>query len=162
MDNDQDPDLDTEAAFVRDHCACFALRQAAREITRFYEERMGDLGLTAGQFTILTALHGAADIPFARLASGLGMDRTTLSRALRPLAREGLVELSPEGPRRRRSARLTQAGRRRFAEALPKWHAAQAAAAARFGGRDWPDLQRKLTQLTEAAQTDAAEPEATT
>lgn len=160
MTNEEPFEMAAEAAFVRDHCACFALRQAAREITRFYEERMGDLGLTAGQFTILTALHAAPEVPFARLASGLGMDRTTLSRALRPLAREGLVELSPEGPRRRRSARLTEAGRRRFAEALPKWHAAQAAAAARFGGREWPDLQRKLARLTETAQTDAASSDA--
>ena len=144
-----DDALKASADAARLTCACFALRQAARQITRLYEAEMAHLGLSAGQFSILTALVLHDEATFTDLATGLGMDRTSLSRALRPLERSGFVTLSPEGRKRRRTAKIAPAGRQKYAEAFPFWQRAQAKAARQFGQRDWPALAGQLSDLVE-------------
>lgn len=145
-----DLDLHAAADLARLTCACFALRQAARQTTRLYETELSKAGLSPGQFSILSALVLHEELPFSVLAEELGLERTSLSRALRPLARDGRVTLSPEGPRRRRSARITPNGRRTYAEAFPFWQRAQAEAAQQFGSTDWPALAERLSRLSEA------------
>ncbi len=50
------------------------------------------------------------------------MDRTTLTAALKPLQREGLVEVTVDpGDRRSRRLAITQPGRNRLLRALPVW-----------------------------------------
>ncbi|MGP1255911.1 MAG: MarR family winged helix-turn-helix transcriptional regulator [Kiloniellales bacterium] len=144
-----DPDLTAGADLARQSCACFVLRQAARKITRLYESELSQAGLKPGQFSILTALVLHEEVAFSVLADKLGMDRTSLSRALRPLERDGLITLSPEGPKRRRSARIAAAGRERYAEAFPLWQRAQRKAVRQFGDKDWPRLTDRLSNLVE-------------
>lgn len=56
------------------------------------------------------------------VASLLAMDRTTLTAALKPLERRGLVEISPDpADRRSRVLKLTREGRKLLARALPTW-----------------------------------------
>jgi DNA-binding MarR family transcriptional regulator len=74
-------------------CACSAARRKSRELTRFYEHSMRGSGLRAAQFTLLATLIQTGPMPATRLADFLGLDRTTLTRNLRPLHRDGHVTI---------------------------------------------------------------------
>ncbi|HEX6644671.1 MAG TPA: MarR family winged helix-turn-helix transcriptional regulator [Gemmatimonadales bacterium] len=116
------------AAQMAADCLCFRARRISRTITRMYDDALRPLGLRATQLTLLNAIElvgagsGAAMGP---LAAVLAMDATTLSRNLRPLVARRWVRLAPApGDARSRLARLTPAGERMIAEALPVWTAA--------------------------------------
>lgn len=107
-------------------CTCFRLRRAARLLSRHYDQALKPSGTNVNQFSILRRAE-AATLPLGVLAGRLGMDRTTLSRDLKPLLAAGSVELVPGDDPRQRCVRLTDGGRRQLAAALPLWRAAQAA-----------------------------------
>lgn len=63
-----------------------------------------------------------------QVAALLAMDRTTLTAALKPLARRRLVTVTIDpADRRSRQLKLTSAGRRLLAAALPIWEREHAA-----------------------------------
>jgi len=66
-------------------CNCFALRQAARRITQIYERHLGEVGVTAAQFTILSKLANQSNVTVLDLSASMVMERTTLLRALKPM-----------------------------------------------------------------------------
>lgn len=107
---------------VRDHCLCLHAQRAARALARRFDEAFRPLGLTNGQFSLMMALNRPEPPTIGRLAAFLAMDRTTLTAALKPLGRRGLVEVV-ENPRDRRGRlmKLTTAGRALLAQALPIW-----------------------------------------
>ena len=113
---------------VRDACLCLHLRRAARAATRRYDAALRPAGLTSGQFSLLMALNRAEPAMIAAVADLLAMDRTTLTAALKPLARRGLVEVVVDpADRRSRPLLLTPAGHDLLVAALPLWRGAQAA-----------------------------------
>lgn len=107
---------------VRDHCLCLHAQRAARALARRFDEAFRPLGLTNGQFSLMMALNRPEPPAMGRVAAFLAMDRTTLTAAVKPLVRRGLVEVV-ENPRDRRSRlmKLTAAGRALLARALPIW-----------------------------------------
>jgi DNA-binding MarR family transcriptional regulator len=110
-------------------CACFAVRRAARAITQHYDRALRPTGLRATQFTLLTVLSLGGPLPLSRVATRLGMERTTLTRNLKRLLTEGLIAVSSGGDRRVRTIAITPKGRRQAAAAVPYWRGAQRAAA---------------------------------
>src|SRR5579863_7425366 len=99
-------------AAVRDTCLCLHLQRAARAVARHFDEAFRPLGLTSGQFSLLMALNRAEPPTIGRVAALLAMDRTTLTAALKPLERRGLVEITIDAvDRRSRRLVLTAAGR---------------------------------------------------
>jgi DNA-binding MarR family transcriptional regulator len=70
---------------------------------------MRDTGLQATQYSILAMLSDGERLSISELADDLGLERTSMSRTLRPMEREGLVALSSEGFRRKRAIELTAA-----------------------------------------------------
>lgn len=112
---------------VRDACLCLHVQRAARALARTFDEVFRPLGLTNGQFSLMMSLNRPQPAPMAQVASLLAMDRTTLTAALKPLQRRGLVEvLVDPDDRRGRLLVLTEAGRALLAEAVPLWTAAHA------------------------------------
>lgn len=109
---------------VRDSCLCLHLQRAARALARQFDAAFRPFDLTNGQFSLLMALNRPEPPPMAPVASLLAMDRTTLTAALKPLERRGLVQVEP-APRDRRSRllRLTPAGHALLLRALPVWTA---------------------------------------
>ena len=133
-------------------CACANLRKAARALTQEYDAAMRSSGLRATQLTLLVAVVSADGQPMTVVGRALGMDRTTLTRNLRPLQRAGLVRLdASEEDARRRVLRLTPKGARTLAAAVPRWARVQANVIARIGRRRWSALRRELDRLTAAA-----------
>src|SRR6266568_4287965 len=81
---------------VRDCCLCLHVQRAARALARYFDEELRPLDLTNGQFSLLMSLNRPQPPPMAAVASLLAMDRTTLTAALKPLQRRGLVKVSPD------------------------------------------------------------------
>jgi DNA-binding MarR family transcriptional regulator len=107
---------------VRDHCLCLHVQRVARALARRFDEAFRPLGLTNGQFSLMMALNRPEPPPMGRIAAFLAMDRTTLTAALKPIERRGLVEVRPHPTdRRSRVMALTPAGRALLARAVPIW-----------------------------------------
>jgi DNA-binding MarR family transcriptional regulator len=118
-------DFQTQLARTR-NCTCSALRRATRAVTAHYEVHFRGSGLRGTQFTILSVLAQAGPLPMTRLADLLGVERTTLTRNLMVLARQGLVAWTGEQDGRVRKALLTKAGDAMLHKCLPHWMAAEA------------------------------------
>jgi DNA-binding MarR family transcriptional regulator len=108
-------------------CACQAARRAARELTRAYDEALRPSGLRTTQFSLLVAVGLMGAPSMTELASAVALERTTLTRDLRPLSERGLVAIRPGDDRRSRVVELTDAGWAGVAAAMPRWREAQAA-----------------------------------
>jgi DNA-binding MarR family transcriptional regulator len=112
----------TTTLFVRDTCLCLHLQRAARALARRFDDALRPLGLTSGQYSMMMALNQPAPPTIGVVASILCVDRTTLTAALKPLKRRGLVTVTVDNSdRRSRRLKLTAAGRGLLARAVPVW-----------------------------------------
>jgi DNA-binding MarR family transcriptional regulator len=133
------------------NCACHRVRTAARAVTRAYDEALRPVGLRATQLAVLVATAADEALSITALAKLLGMDRSTLTRNLRPLEAEGLIALGNEGWRRSRTLHITKKGRARLREAVPLWEQAQQTLRKKLGGRRWDVIRNDLDDLIRAA-----------
>jgi len=107
---------------VRDTCLCLHVQRAARALARRFDEALRPVGLTNGQFSLLMALNRPNPPKLGPVAQLLAMDRTTLTAALKPLERDGLVTIEADPhDRRSRLLRLTDKGHEVLAAAVPIW-----------------------------------------
>ena len=110
---------------VRDCCLCLHVQRAARALARRFDEALRPLDLTNGQFSLLMSLNRPEPPRMTAVASLLAMDRTTLTAALKPLERRGLIKISPDrADRRSRLMTLTPKGRSLLVQAVPVWERA--------------------------------------
>src|ERR1700709_1509167 len=110
---------------VRDTCLCLHVQRAARALARRFDEALRPVGLTNGQFSLLMSLNRPEPPSMTPVAALLAMDRTTLTAALKPLERRGLVAVSVDpSDRRGRLLRLTPDGRALLRKAVPIWEQA--------------------------------------
>lgn len=113
---------------IRDSCLCLHVQRAARVLARRFDDALRPVGLTNGQFSLLLSLNRPKPPGMTAVASLLAMDRTTLTAALKPLQRRGLVQIAMDTEDRRgRLMTLTPKGRRLLARAVPVWKKAHAA-----------------------------------
>jgi DNA-binding MarR family transcriptional regulator len=132
---------------VRDRCLCLHVQRAARVLARRFDDALRPLGLTSGQFSLLTSLNRATPPSIGTVAAVLAMDRTTLTANLKPLERRRLVRIVPDrNDRRNRLLHLTAAGRRLLDEALPIWRDTHAALEKKVAGAD--QLRADLVALS--------------
>src|ERR1700681_2378845 len=117
-------------------CACQQVRMAARAVTRAYDRALRPSGLRSTQFTILVAASVAGGIPLHRLANVLGLERTTLTRNLAAIAREGLIQVANVDGRTR-NVLLSSTGTARLKQALPLWDQAQQTLRKKLGPKGW-------------------------
>jgi DNA-binding MarR family transcriptional regulator len=137
--------LRSDAAAMVEACAGWNSRLAARRITQFLDREMAELGMTVAQLGLMAQIAAAADDTLGALAVRTGLDQSTLSRNLRTLAAEGLVEIAIVAvDQRRRMVWLTETGARRLENSIPVWRAANA----RLAQRIEADLGRKLADAT--------------
>ena len=147
MSNGRDVPFET-TLLVRDTCLCLHAQRAARALARRFDEALRPVGLTNGQFSLLMSLNRPSPAPMRAVASLLAMDRTTLTAALKPLERRGLVELRPD-PKdgRSRLITLTPDGSSLLARAVPIWESTHQAVQALTDG-DADRLRRQLLTLS--------------
>lgn len=133
-------------------CACANLRQASRAITQFYDQLLQPSGLRATQFTVLVAISFSGQISITDLAERLGMDRTTLTRNLKPLEKQGLVESNSGEDRRIRMVRLTDQGQETLENALPLWKKAQEQVVEALGPEKFNQLLTTVSEVVLVTQ----------
>jgi len=140
------PSPQTMAASIISSCACHNVRRASRAVTSLYDRFLAPAGLFTTQFLMLQALalrmHSVRE-----LAERLGMDETTTTRALGPLAEKDLIESSAANDRRRKNIRLTATGRRVLRAATPHWEEAQRAVRERLGEERLGTLLELLDEI---------------
>lgn len=133
---------------VRDTCLCLHVQRAARALARRFDEALRPLGLTNGQFSLLMSLNRPAAPSMGSVASLLAMDRTTLTAALKPLERRGLVAVTSDpADRRSRLLTLTDAGRTLLSSAFPVWEHTHAEVERRLPAGDPQRLRADLRAL---------------
>jgi DNA-binding MarR family transcriptional regulator len=119
--------LRSDARAALQTCAGWNLRVAARRVTQFLEARMDGAGLSFSQFGLMAEIASAPDDTLSALAERMGLDQSTLSRTLRTLEGDGLVEIAvAESDQRKRMVWLTEKGARRLEAALASWRQAHA------------------------------------
>ena len=133
-------------------CTCANLRKASRVVTQVYDAALQPTGLNSGQFTLLATLSKCGDTPVTRLAEAMVLDRTTLTRNLKPLEREGLVAIYSELDQRVRVVSLTDAGRAALTAARPHWQRAQSQLTTALGAERWAAFLTDLTATVEAVR----------
>jgi DNA-binding MarR family transcriptional regulator len=137
-------------AQIRDACLCLHVQRAARVLARQFDEALRPVGLTSGQFSLLNALNRPEPPAIGPVAQLLAMDRTTLTAALKPLERDGLVVItSNPNDRRNRLLCLTDKGQWVLASAIPIWRETHAAIEAGLPGLESGDLRDALKSLSQ-------------
>jgi DNA-binding MarR family transcriptional regulator len=117
-----------------------------------YDAALQPTGLKATQFTLLATLSRHRDLPMSRLAEFLVMDRTTLTRNLKPLMAKGLIATGEDDDRRVRRIRLTDAGEKVLEAAMPCWHVVQSQLVDKLGHARWKRLLGELGMVVETAK----------
>src|ERR1700675_1175579 len=134
---------------VRDTCLCLHVQRAARALARRFDEALRPVGLTNGQFSLLMSLNRPTPAGMGSVAALLAMDRTTLTAALKPLERRGLVAVTQDpDDRRGRLMALTSAGQTLLAGAVPIWERGHAEIEGLLTDGDPDRLRRDLRALS--------------
>jgi DNA-binding MarR family transcriptional regulator len=117
--------LRTDAQALVETCAGCNSRLAARRITQFLDRDLSHLGLTVAQLGLMAHIAAMSDDTLGALAERTGLEQSTLSRNLRTLEKDGLIEVAMvETDLRRRAVWLTETGARRLEAAIPAWRKA--------------------------------------
>ena len=125
-------------------CTCAKARRTARHLTREYDRALKPAGLKLTQYSVLANLMRSGALSITALAERLAMDRTTMTRNLRPLERVGWVTVSDGPDRRSRSVEITDVGRQVYDRAVPLWQSAERAIRQAMGGDKAAELRRLL------------------
>jgi DNA-binding MarR family transcriptional regulator len=147
------PDASLDKRFLAEAaraCACFNFRKAARAVTQHFDTILQPGGLRSTQFVVLVAIEVEGAMQLPELARALNVDRSTLTRNLQPLARNGLLRISG-GRARASTVRLTPKGRRALAAAVPLWELAQTRFVEQIGERSWETMLKGLHRVVDAA-----------
>ncbi|WP_420471743.1 MarR family winged helix-turn-helix transcriptional regulator [Brevundimonas sp. FT23042] len=136
---------------IRDHCLCLHAQQAARALSRRFDEVFRPLGLTSGQFSLLNSLNRPSPPTISQVAGTLGMDRSTVTANLKPLERSGAVIATVDASDRRgRRVALTSVGRDLLARATPIWIATHRQLEAELDAGEADRMRGGLRRLLEA------------
>jgi DNA-binding MarR family transcriptional regulator len=133
---------------VRDHCLCLHTQRAARVIARRFDEAFRPTGLRSGQFSLLISINRPEPPTLGSVAKLLAMDRTTLTANLKPLEREGMLEVrADKTDRRARRLHLTDKGRALLETTVPIWTRTHAEIEAEIGARSANQMRSTLNAL---------------
>jgi len=135
-------------------CACSQVRRLGRKLSSLYDTLLSPEDLTITQYSLLADIERTGQLSHSMLAENAGMDRTTLTRNLRPLTRAKWVAAGTGKDRRQHLLQLTAAGRRKLVRSLPLWEVAQRQFLSQFGTESLQEL-RALLISAESAVTNA-------
>jgi DNA-binding MarR family transcriptional regulator len=139
--------LRQDATALLARCAGCNARLAARHITAFLDRELLPSGFGVAQLGLMAQVAAASDDTLGALARRSGLEQSTLSRNLRTLEHEGLIEIAAvEADLRRRAVWLTEKGARRLEAAIPLWRKAHGKLARRLAVDD----ARRLARAAEA------------
>lgn len=115
-------------------CLAVRVRLLARTISNLYDQRLAPHGLTIAQANLIVAVGKVGVATPGQLGEILRLERSTVSRNLNLLIRNGLVRVVTEDAKGLREIELTAEGHGRIEALLPDWREAQAEARKILGG----------------------------
>jgi DNA-binding MarR family transcriptional regulator len=135
---------------IVNNCVCHKVRAAARSVTCAYDQALRPVRLRATQLAVLAGVGIDGSVSITALADRLAMDRTTLSRNLRPLEKADLIKVGDESWRRSRTLEITEKGRSRLRKAFPLWQKAQETLRRNLGVSEFDEVRDSLGRLVNA------------
>ena len=133
-----------------DACTCGQLRKAARAVTLLYDNAFKPSGLLSTQFDLLHVISKNDSMRISELAAKMGTDRTTLTRNLAILEREGLIRISEGKDHRTRIVTATLKGNGAITKAIPRWNEVQREVKQKMGESSWQELMQSLGKFLKA------------
>ena len=130
-------------------CPAFNIRATSRVITQIFDDTLKPSGLQITQFAVLVGVHIMNTPSISTLAKGLVMDRTTLTRGLKPLENEGFIKITTGDDKRTRFVKLTSKGKSAIDKTLPYWEKARGIVAKVFGENNLGGLIKDLENVRE-------------
>jgi DNA-binding MarR family transcriptional regulator len=131
-------------------CPALRVRQASRILAKLYDDELAPLGLHSSQLPVLAAaaLFGDSGATMSKLAQAVLMDRTTLTRSIRPLERAELLRVarSPEDARTKIVV-ITRSGERMIESTFPVWRRVLDQIKKSIGAETLADLHARLDQV---------------
>lgn len=134
------------------NCTCFNLRKTARLVAQVYDQHLRPFGLNNTKFTTLAATIMNTPISITDLAEMLSTDRTTLTRNIKLLEKDGLLAIKAGEDSRSRNVVATANGKKLIKQALPEWKIAQEKVLEQFGKAHWKNFKNDLNALDEIAR----------
>lgn len=138
---------------INAQCCCFSLRKVTRAVTQFYDRHLEPADIRATQFTLLLELSAATGKTLTEMAEGLVMDRTTLTRNLKPLEKAGFITTVKLTDRRSKGYALTERGREAIEKGVPLWRKAQQAIVGQLTDDRYKRILEELKVLRNLALT---------
>ena len=133
-------------------CACFNLQKGTRAVSQYYNKILKPSGLRGTQFTILRVLAVMDSVSITNMANRMVVDRTTLTRNLRPLEKRKLLKIVPGKDQRSKEVRLTQKGKDTLNKAVPLWEEAQKRLSDGLGMKNFQDLFTMMSSTIEVVK----------
>ena len=133
-------------------CACFNLQKATRAVSQFYNKMLKPSGLRGTQYSILRVLAVIDSGSITNIANLMVVDRTTLTRNLRPLEKRKLVKIVPGKDQRSREVRLTKKGKDTLTKAMPLWEEAQKRFSEGLGMEDFQNLFKLMSSAVKVVK----------
>lgn len=135
---------ETNRSAVNHDCCCFNLRKVTRAVTQLFDRHLEPAGIRATQFTLLVELSSTNAKTLTQIAENLVMDRTTLTRNLRPLEKMELITTTQPIDKRSKGYVLTQKGRDILEQSMPMWEEAQRRVTENFGVDRYANILSEL------------------
>jgi DNA-binding MarR family transcriptional regulator len=132
-------------------CACLSFRQASRLVTQLFDNSLMPVGLLSTQLPVLVVVNLHSPIAITRLASILIMDRTTLTKNLKPLHAKGYIRTIRGEDKRKTLLELTPQGQAILVKSYPLWCQAQKQIVNGLGPDQWSLVRDKLGQVVRIA-----------
>lgn len=132
-------------------CTCAMLRRTSRHVTRAYDRALRPSGLKLTQYSLLATVQRTGPITITELAERLALDRTTLTRNLRPLVTTALLTIGTGQDARSRAVRTTARGQQAYQAALPLWRKAERLFRRGLGREETDELRRLLDAAASVA-----------
>ncbi len=129
-------------------CYCAALRAAARKTTAIYDAALAPIGVNVAQFSLLRRIERAAPVSLTELGRLAELDRSTVGRNVKVLARMGLARATPSAEdQREATVTLGERGEAALRQGAPLWDEAQSKIEATLGEGGAARLRALLAAL---------------
>ncbi|OUR93543.1 hypothetical protein A9Q84_18925 [Halobacteriovorax marinus] len=129
------------------NCTCNKLRIASRVITRLYNSSFDDSKVSALQFSLLQTIKAFDGGKITTIANQLKMERTTLTRNIKPLERDGLVFIESSEDAREKIIKISSKGVKELKRNQDAWEEVQLSVIDKIGKKDWNQLLKILDKL---------------
>lgn len=132
---------------INKQCCCFNMRKVTRAVTQYFDRFLEPTGIRATQFTLLVALYSTKGKTLTEIAESLVMDRTTLTRNLKPLEKSGFISTVQTMDKRSKAYVLTEKGEEVVQKCIPLWQQAQNSVVNSLGDETYQEIVNKLSRM---------------